>query len=395
MIEIPEIIGLPPSTYVSDALMENTFPVLEITPGVPSGSNNLTSFSFKEDIDQYLNILNSYGFNNSSALEGYLKIAFIPDNFPTDTFSNEYSENFLQKMGEVASDSIGQIAQMTGNKTATGTARSFAKTLRESGVAGGDTIGSLVEDSITQIENMEKNLSSKKGAAGALGAIGSMANKLLAGARIDFPQLWKNSSYSPSYSFTVRLYNPNPSNDESTAKFIVGPLASILLLALPHAVDAGLYSWPFIHKISCPGLFILNPCYVNSINIIKGGDQQQVAWNQRLSIVDIRIDFSSLFNTMVVEKNPQTSNLGKSRPTLKTYLDSLTDYRTIWDIYEPPNASSEVIENIKSINPLGDIFSKPGTLSTPPDYVSKPSPRISDTEQENFVELKSKQPSIA
>jgi len=87
-----------------------------------------------------------------------------------------------------------------------------------------------------------------------------------------------------------------------------------------------LYNWPFFSKLSCPGMYFLNPCCVTSVSVIKGGDQQSIAWNQRLNIVDVRLEFTSLFNTMVVGEG-QSGN--EPRPTLKGYLNALLEQKDL------------------------------------------------------------------
>jgi hypothetical protein len=117
------------------------------------------------------------------------------------------------------------------------------------------------------------------------------------------------------------LYNPNPADPESTKKYIAGPLAAILTLGLPRSDNGRTYNWPFFHKIRSTGIYNLDPAIITNIAVIKGGDQQQIAYNQHLAIVDVRIDFSSLYNSILIEEGGQTMT---NRPTLRSYLDALT-----------------------------------------------------------------------
>src|SRR5574340_256179 len=353
-IQIPNVIGLPPKSNISNAALENSLPVLQITPGAPAQVNTLTTFVFKERLVDYLTKLEAHGFTFEDLDVEYLKVAIIPDSFPSETFTNEYSENFLQKMGDVASESLGQLSQMTGNRTGTGTIRSvgnaMSKAFSDTSLSGlVDTVNEGVQKGIQGAKNAVGRLDNR-GFEGALKQMAGMADVLAGGARVDMPQLWRNSSYSPSYSFTVRLFNPEPGSWQSTSKFIIGPLAALLLLALPHAQNGGVYSWPYIHNISCPGMFLLSPAYISSINIVKGWDQQQIAWNQRLGIVDLRLECSSLFNSIVVEGTP--GSFRSTRPTLSNYLSSLEDYREINDPHSDPYNSikSDIVEVTPVIN---------------------------------------------
>ena len=174
------------------------------------------------------------------------------------------------------------------------------------------------------LSSLQTGLNKAKKSGGMTGMLANAADAALAGGRIDFPQVWKGSGFSPSYTMTIRLYNPDPSDRETTNKYIAAPLAVLLTLSLPRVmqnVNGGyLYNWPFFCKISCPGIYFLNPCCISSVSIIKGGDQQSISWNQRLDIVDVRIEFTSLFNSMVVGNG---NNSDRSRPNMKSYLDAL------------------------------------------------------------------------
>jgi hypothetical protein len=125
---------------------------------------------------------------------------------------------------------------------------------------------------------------------------------------------------------TIRLYNPNPQSDIATDKYIIGPIAALMLLGTPISDDGATYNWPFLHKVRATGIYDLDPAYIGGITIIKGGDQQSIAYNQRLGMVDVRIDFGSLYNTMVA-----SNSANPARPTLKKYLNVMRGARTIYD----------------------------------------------------------------
>jgi hypothetical protein len=392
MISLPAVIGLPPSTYVSDNLMQNSLPVLQIEPGSPSMNYSMTGFSFSPSMPRYQTLLNGYGFSIPNAPR-HVSVAFIPDNFPSDTFTNEYTENFLQKLGEAASENIGQLVQMSGKRDLSGLVKTLGTDMgRAGGVVG--TLGNTIASAAQAGEDMNRKLTESGGAGNFAGRAVSVINKMMGGARIDMPQLWKNSSYAPSYSFTIRIYNPKPSNDAATQQYLVGPLAALLCLALPQAQDGGLYSWPFIHRITCPGLFILNPCYISSLNIIKGGDQQQISWTQRPGIVDVRMDITSLFNTMLVEQNAQKSkgSLSRIRPTLTSYLDSLMAKRTVLPIYGDPNATAAATEptSVES-----NVTTTQVNNTVVPDFGTPATSRVENSVMEDYDNIDLLQPEIS
>jgi hypothetical protein len=317
--------GLPPSTWLSDEMIMNSMPVLEIIPCKPQFESGLNLFSVEDDSTTYLKILAKHGFTTSTPI----RAAFLADNFPTDSFTNDYGETFLQKFTDVASQGVSQLIQMTGQRDLTGAMQSMGSFTKEAGEGFGDGMigdvlkqgGSGMQSIGSSLQNFQKNMSQQGGFNGMIGGGAQLINKMLGGSRVDFPQVWRNSGFTPSYTATIRLYNPNPGSEKSTLKYIVGPLAVFLSLALPRTDDGRAYNWPFFHKVSATGIYNLDPAVITNITVVKGGDQQQISYNQKLAMVDVRIDFASLYTSILLEEGdtPLTN-----RPTLRSYLEQLS-----------------------------------------------------------------------
>ena len=338
------VFGLPPPSYTNHEMILNSMPVLEITPGEPNFSFGLTLFTINtlEGWSNYLNILSNHGFSVNAKP---LKFAFIADNFPTDTFTNEYTETFLQKFTDVASSGLSQIVQMSGKSNAVEAVGSYGAIGMQAAKDLGGNLGSVLEKVAGGAQagaaGLQNFINKSKGGdtAGAklLGGGMDLVSKMLAGHRIDFPQIWSNSGYSPSYSVTIRLYNPNPGSKESTLQYIAGPLCALLCLAVPRTLNGASYRWPFYHKIRVKGLYELNPAVITNITVVKGGDQQQLAFNQMMSICDVRMDFISLHKSMLLEEgNPAADN----RPTVRNYIDQLTNGRDVFTRAEMNNINN-------------------------------------------------------
>lgn len=317
--------GLPPSTWISDEVIFNSMPVLEITPCRPEFKSGLNLFSVVDDSVTYLEILGKHGYST----EMPIRCAFLADNFPTDSFTNDYGETFLQKFTDVASQGMSQLAQMTGATTGTEALENIGKFTSDVGKEKGGLMGKMLqaggagaEKMGVELRDLARSMEAKGGAGGIIGGGAQLIDKMIAGHRVDFPQVWRNSGFTPSYTATIRLYNPNPGDPKSTDKYIAGPLAMLLCLAVPRSTDGKTYNWPFFHKIKSVGIYNLDPAVITNITVVKGGDQQQIAYNQSLAMVDVRIDFGSLYNSMLVDEgDTQRTN----RPTVKTYIDSLKE----------------------------------------------------------------------
>jgi hypothetical protein len=134
LIKIPDIIGLPPWNLEprTNAIMLNTMPTAEIHPSVPSFQEGIDLFRLGNGWDSYKKLLNSHGFDVETGVQS-IKVAFLADSFPTDTFQNEYGENFLQKMTDIASQGAADISQFLGARSATAGLRKVQERLKAKG----------------------------------------------------------------------------------------------------------------------------------------------------------------------------------------------------------------------------------------------------------------------
>jgi len=311
------VFGMPPSTHVSDSILLNSMPTATITPCEPEFSSGLSLFRLDQSkgLIEYKAILESVGFSFTG---NTVKVAYLADNFPTDTFSNEYGETFLDKFSQVASSGLGDVAQMAGWTSSKVAKDQIGDVLAN--VPGGQSLNNLLGGFAEKSDAAAANMSASN--RQMYESMKSTVGSVLTGARVDFPQVWKNSSFSPSYSMTIRLYNPNPASRTATRKYIVGPIAALVALATPKvAEDSTTYKWPLLCKVRSPGIYHLNAAYINSISVIKGGDQQSIAYNQNMAMCDVRIDFGSLYRSILAGKG--SDKWGHRRPTLGTYLESI------------------------------------------------------------------------
>jgi len=345
-------IGLPPSSLQADtqAVMEDSMPIARIFPGIPSFTKGLTLFKrepyfggggTKNNLS-YLNLLNAHGFGlkqpkyavNNGGKEGCIVLAYQADSFPTDSFANEYGENFLQGLTSIGSDAAASLAQIRGARDMGEVANKILNDLASTGSMGEMAAGALRTGG-NLIGGAARAVLPKSITGGI-----DVVSKLMAGSRIDFPMVWKGSQFQPSYTMTVRLYNPWPGNREATEKYIAAPIAAIMLLATPVSTDGITFSWPFIHRIQSPGIYDLDPGFISNITVIKGGDQQQISYKQTLGVVDVRIEFGSLFSSMLA-----APNIDSGRPTLATYLDTMTkDENLVWSKPNVKNYSTTPLQ---------------------------------------------------
>ncbi len=386
MTKLLEPMGLPPGSHLSDNILRSSLPEIHITPGEPVFASGTSLFNVDTDkgIQAYIKLAKKH-FIDIDASNFPIKFAALADNFPTDSFSNDYAESFIGGMAETASEKTSEISQMFGGATVTETLGAIGKAAK--GAAGegmwGKMVGGLGAGATKVAGGTDKFIENLKGAEGGLGRFAGkameIANIMGVGGRIDFPMIWKNSGFSPSYSITVRLFNPDPKDPKSLEKYIIKPIGAILLLALPRghekATSISAYKWPFFHKIECPGLWKLNPGMITSVSVVKGGDQQQIAYNHGLGMVDVRLEFGSLYGTLIA-----TDGDYPNRPTLLSYMQQMRDVRTV------ETDAIGVQEGAAVVSPNAAEPEQPSnTVPTQTtDYVTAPEYRV-NTEQSDIT----------
>jgi hypothetical protein len=340
LVWLRDIIGFPPIAQgepVMQNLQANAVPVAMITPCEPNFQLGMTLFRAKPENEKYVNMVEKYGYIVSSPLA----VAFIPDVPVSETVTNEYGESFLNKMTDVVSGGFSEINQIMGKKDIIESAKAIQGIGAAVKGAGHEYAGGAIE---VAGRVGEKTAETMRGFANSISkGAGDLASKLLAGARIDFPFIWKNSTYSQTVSITVRLYNPVPGNDFMHDRYIVGPLVALLTLATPTSDHMNVYSWPFIHKIKCPGYFNIDPGTITSISITRGAENQ-ISFGQRPSLVDVRLEFGSLHSVML----NSADNASADRPSIIQLRNTLLQKREVAPIYVKPQDKTDSSITIQS-----------------------------------------------
>ncbi len=187
------------------------------------------------------------------------------------------SETVTNETGESS------IAQQVNSKAQAGMDRKFSTA---AGNFDGGAISSIV-DFLGGAVN---------GVANALG--GTTIENILAGnGMLDFPDVWKSSSFSKSYTFKMSLRSPYGDAD-SLLQNIYIPLCLILGGALPRAIGPAAYTAPFLCRAYCKGMFAVPMGIISHLTISRGADQ--FGWTtQRLpTCVDLSFEIKDLSPTM-------------------------------------------------------------------------------------------------
>jgi len=341
MIILPDIIGLPPGfSHTADGglpegggttdidmnqLIRDSMPLLEIRPAMPELSKGMQGFTmaktptgkrdFVKELEEFYEI---------KMRSDMLRVAFMSNNPPTETFNNDYGESLLEGIANVASSGVRDMSFMTGGMDPSEMLKALSKkaALKEGESFGDDAAGKALEKAAGITSSI---LNSASGGVKNIENISQTAKGLMMGNKLDFPLVWKNTSFSPNYSVSIKLYNPYPGDEKATLQLITAPLMALLMFVTPYSEDGNTFSWPWCCIFHIPGLVQWSPGYIKSISVVKGGNDNLIAFNQRPSLVEINMDIGLLYTSMLHTKK-KTS--GSDIPNLSKYGREFSDELT-------------------------------------------------------------------
>ena len=374
-VTLPEIIGLPPEAAGSDHLNfkceandieYDGMPIVDLMAMEPAAQWASSFFTFRSamsknesnsndatDPDEitpsYNGMLLKYGYKLAGDNPQYIRCAFLGDAQITETLTNNYEESFLEDLTSGFSK-VSQVAQLVGGSSIGQLYNSISGAINadRSGNQSPDAVQNAVSDA-SQIAGVFKDLAATDSHLGALAASTSkmigMTAKKMAGARADFPKLWSGSTYEPTHSLTIRLYNPWPGSERATRYFINGPITALMLLATPRTTDGILYNWPFLVRARASGMFNIPIGYISNITIVRGGDNNQIGLNQISQIVDVKLEISSIYSSMVAFHDPRSQ---------KAIQMKATSFRPMLDGFVRTFDNQKVLQNAAFYGHPGD-----------------------------------------
>lgn len=344
-----DIIGLPPQAYSEFGDPEiaelekiralQSMIVMELIPCWPSysgtdGDKGMSLFTLNENEgnSRFKELLSPTGVKPFSLP---LKVAVNNDVSISESWSNDWGESMFEDMANIGSTFGQEVRFITGKDNVFEGLESIGKNM--GGLVGqyGGKVGETIGTGMNLFSGMVGGAGNVlEGAASSAGGLWKGAMQLASGSKVDFPQIWRGSSYTPSYSFTIILYNPNPSDYDSYMKYIVRPLLHMVAFMTPMSDSNFTFGFPVACKVKCPGLFGLDAGFIQSLDVVKGGSNNDITFYQRPSTVEIRFTFGSLYTTMIGKSEDSVS---EERPTINSYASHLRGETT------PPSFGSSRI----------------------------------------------------
>jgi len=170
------------------------------------------------------------------------------------------------------------------------------------------------------------------------GNVAKTAGMVATGNKVDFPQIWSSSSYSPSYRFTTLLYNPWPDDpsigneDFCYNKYIVEPLAHLMGFMMPISSDGLSYTYPVLCGAYGGGLINVKAGYIETFDINVGGASSDISFLQRPNIIEVDFTNKHLYSTMigyVSDGAAGSKQISEERPSFKGFVSSLRSFAVV------------------------------------------------------------------
>jgi hypothetical protein len=237
----------------------------------------------------------SLGGNNvlyDTSLSNFLKpyancIAFYADagNTVDDSFSNNTGDSELKGMINGLSDKAREMSFLLGTASS------------ELGLKY-DAIMQTTDGIADSLINTVNNI---LGGNSGLGRILGKASTILAGGRIILPEIWNDSSFSRSYSCSMKLVSP--SGDKlSIFMNILVPIYHLLGLTLPREASDQAYMSPFLVRAYYKGLFNVDMGIISGLNITKG-DEGEWTVDGLPTVANVSFDIKDLYSGLYMSKS--------------------------------------------------------------------------------------------
>lgn len=198
----------------------------------------------------------------------------------TDSFGNETTESSLSTTINTLSDKAREIQFLLGtSRQAVGEA--FDKV---------DGTLSAIKDQINSI--VEK----VAGGNSIFTTIANSVKTIVSGGRMLFPQIWSNSTFSKSYSISIKLTTPN-TDKVSWWYNIYVPLCHLMALVLPRSEYVNSYTTPFLVKAFYKGMFNIDMGIITEMTFNKG---KEGSWTKDglPTVVDVTFSIQDLYSSM-------------------------------------------------------------------------------------------------
>lgn len=196
-------------------------------------------------------------------------------------------------------------------------------TLKDIAFITGRAIGNeLVEEDIS-------NLISDQGSyGGILGNLFKDGMEFLRGGKVVLPQIVDDCTYGKTCQFTCKFVSPS-GDVESIFWNVFAPYFHLLPFILPQQIGSSLdmYSYPFMCRAACKGLFNCPMGVLRGFRVNRGGSDNELWTNEGLPTeIEVQFEITPLYTKLMLSENHTFGGPAKfiKNTGLQEYIGTLT-----------------------------------------------------------------------
>jgi hypothetical protein len=327
-------------------------------------------YNFSAAFEEYQGICDNYGLNSDYA---GIRLWMTDDTTITENFSNEYGANAIQS----TISSFGGVGQQIRDfAKATGTEMgAAAKSVADKAVAStASVIGSLA-GSVSGVEdNLAKGIEQT-----VAGIMGTAAEMIIDGKAVSLPKVWKNSTYNPATSFTVKLVSPYGS-PAAVNRYILEPLLYILILTAPRSSDGLSYGLPRPVRVRAYGLSNINLGMIQNVSLNRGGGAAVFNQYKQPLTLDVVLTIAPLTDGFAAME-PGMDDLAKFSEVPVVYEDKTHSYNDYDNLGNTP-AITTIGNVIQSLRPAPNDVIRYGDYEKSDDADDSESDTVTPDEEQ-------------
>ena len=257
---------------------------------------------------------------------------------------------FYVNAGTDVSDSFGNS---TGESSLAGTMNGISDKGRElnflmGSIASAANAGALYDKVMNDglndnLENISDSIGGILGKNNIVSNIISNAGTLMSGGRMIFPEIWNDSSFSRSYSCSMKLVSPSGDKLSIFLNILV-PIYHLMAFVLPRQSTGQAYYSPFLVRGYCKSLFNVDMGILTDLSITKGAEGEWTI-DGLPTVVDVSFTIKDLYDGMMMSSGQDSGDM--SIMSNITELDYIANSCGI-NVNEP-----EIIRNLKMYFTLG------------------------------------------
>lgn len=187
----------------------------------------------------------------------------------------------------------------------------------------GRTIGNdLVESDLKQV------MSDAGSFSGIIGNLLGDGMEMLRGGKVILPQIVDDCTYGKTCQFTCKFISP-AGDVESIFWNVIVPYFHLMPFILPQQIGSSIdmYSYPFMCRATCKGLFNCPMGVVRGFRINRGGSDNELWTNEGLPTeIEVQFEITPLYTKLMLSENNTLAGAAKfiKNTGLQEYIGTLT-----------------------------------------------------------------------